>query len=311
MHDFDKRRFDNIDTYLAASLLNLYYPWIIKSIYLIPSRILAFLIPEMKEIDDGREEIAEEVEAIRSGQNKLHETSGHRTIFHCLLQSNLPPQEKARNRLRDEALSVVSAGFITTAFVCKCITYHVMANPDVHEKLLQELKSAMPVRQEVPPLSDLEKLPYLGAVIHEGLRISDVIIHRLQRILSNKTLNYKGNLIPPGTILGMSTTLFHGNENVFPDPGVFKPERWLVSEVERQRLQKHLISFSRGTRACIGINLAWAELYLVMAIIFRRFEFDIAGVSRERDIDVDRDLVLPVNKKESKGVIVKVHRVQD
>lgn len=55
-----------------------------------------------------------QVEEIRSGNDKSYEESGHATIFHSLLESNLPESEKSRERLRDEAFSLVTAGSLTT-----------------------------------------------------------------------------------------------------------------------------------------------------------------------------------------------------
>lgn len=55
--------------------------------------------------------------------------------------------------------------------------------------------------------------------------------------------------------------------DVFPAPGEFVPERF----VEEPRLERFLLAFSRGSRRCVGMNLAYAELYLAVARIFRRF----------------------------------------
>ncbi|KAL9092259.1 MAG: hypothetical protein Q9165_004433 [Trypethelium subeluteriae] len=304
--DFDKRSFDNIDSFVDTSLINIYYPWLMTWIYKIPEPWLKVIMPAMKEIVDERESLASQIEAIRSGKDTAAATSGHKTILHDLLASALPPQEKGRNRLRDEAFSLVTAGSSTTAYSLKCISYHIQANPIVHQKLLNELKTVMPRRTDVPRLADLEKLPYLSAVIYEGLRIVHPVTHRNMRYFPQKTLIYNDIPIPPGTIVAMSSVLLHENPEVFPEPRAFKPERWLGPEEVRQKLQRHFVAFSRGTRGCLGMNLAWAELFLILAMVFRRFEFDLRQVDRKRDVDVDRDMILPVPKKESKGVIVGV-----
>jgi cytochrome P450 len=58
--------------------------------------------------------------------------------------------------------------------------------------------------------------------------------------------------------------------DIFPDPKTFKPERWLEPGA-RQKLEPYLVTFGKGTRACVGINLAYAELYTVIATLLRRF----------------------------------------
>jgi cytochrome P450 len=57
---------------------------------------------------------------------------------------------------------------------------------------------------------------------------------------------------------------------IFPDPKTFKPERWLEPGA-REKLDPYLVTFGKGSRACVGINLAYAELYTVIATLLRRF----------------------------------------
>lgn len=61
-----------------------------------------------------------------------------------------------------------------------------------------------------------------------------------------------GVLVPRGTPMSMSAMLMHHNEEVFPQPLVFRPERWLDAG-ERRRAERFLVNFSRGTRACVGV----------------------------------------------------------
>lgn len=189
----------------------------------------------------------------------------------------------------------------------KCLSYHVAANPHVQAKLLQDLKTVMPHPDSTAELRKLESLQYLTAVLQEGLRLAVPVSHRIVRIFQKKTLIYDGKVIPPGTAVGMTPFLIHQDEDIFPEPHMFRPERWLGDE----NLHRYLLAFSRGPRSCTGINLAWAELYLVIAKIFRQFNFDISGVVRERDIDIARDVLLGVPRADSHGVHVKICIVED
>lgn len=64
----------------------------------------------------------------------------------------------------------------------------------------------------------------------------------------------------------------HFNPELFPSPQEFRPERWL----DNPGLDNWLVSFSRGPRSCLGINLAWMELRLSFAYVFRRFDMELA-----------------------------------
>ena len=186
----------------------------------------------------------------------------------------------------------------------KTTTYHIMANPNVRMKLFEELKTVMPSSRDRPELQKVEKLPYLTAIILEGLRITHGVAHRIMRAFPNKALKYGELEVPSGTIVSMTSLLIHENAAIFSEPKVFRPERWLHGN--QDRLQRHLVPFSRGTRGCLGINLAWAEMYLTLASIFRRFNFDLSEVVRERDIDCVRDCITAAPAFDSKGIIVRV-----
>lgn len=65
------------------------------------------------------------------------------------------------------------------------------------------------------------------------------------------------------------------------------------------------MSFSKGTRACLGINLAYAELFLTLASMFRRFDLELYKTSIE-DVMLVRDMFMPAPRIESKGVRIIV-----
>ncbi|KAF2624983.1 cytochrome P450, partial [Macroventuria anomochaeta] len=99
---------------------------------------------------------------------------------------------------------------------------------------------------------------------------------RLSRSHPNNSLVYtdepsgKMYTIPPGTPVGYSSYFLHRDPTIFPEPDEFRPERWLnISPLERQKLKAHANSFGRGTRQCMGVRLAYAELYLTLGHMFR------------------------------------------
>ena len=73
----------------------------------------------------------------------------------------MPESEKTTDRLSQEAMVVVVAGMESTAQTLASITYHLMANPPVLERLQEELKTVMPDPNELPSANKLDALPYL------------------------------------------------------------------------------------------------------------------------------------------------------
>lgn len=106
----------------------------------------------------------------------------------------------------------------------------------------------------------------------------------------------------------------HHDETIFPDSHTYNPQRFL----DNPRLDKYLVSFTKGTRQCIGINVAYAELYTCLGTIFRRY----GGPEREAgpegrlelfettkdDVVMVGDNFIPSLKKGTKGIRVLVKK---
>ena len=99
-----------------------------------------------------------------------------------------------------------------------------------------------------------------------------------------------------------SAYLHHTNSDVFPDPFTFNPQRWL----DNPGLTRYLFAFGRGSRMCLGMNLAMAEVYMTLAYVFRRFEFELHDTIASRDVEIARDSFIGMFDGKSKGITVKV-----
>lgn len=230
--------------------------------------------------------------------------SEHPTVFHELLQSDLPEEEKSLKRFTEEGQTVIAAGQTTTAHFLNTTTFLILSSPHVLQKLKTELFKAIPDPAKLPSVQSLEQLPYLSAVITEGFRRSYGTVTRLQRISPDAPLEYNGYVIPAGTPMGMTAIFIHDDPKHFPEPEKFKPERWLDPEA-RNRLEKYIVNFGRGTRSCLGINLAHAEIHLTLAALFRRFDMQTYETTWA-DIEVAHDNFIPAPRKGSPGLRVKI-----
>lgn len=235
--------------------------------------------------------------------------SSHVTIFHEILNDpNLPPDQKTESRMMAEAESLVGAGTLTSAHMLALTSYFVLANPSILKNLLAELETAMPDPTSTPSQQVFESLPYLNAVMDEGFRMSYGSMHRLSRSHPKQALQFHDWTIPPGTPVGFSNYMLHNDPRTFPQPREFKPERWLDIELsERQRLRSYLNNFGRGTRQCVGMRLAYAELYLTLGYLFRRLghRLQLYETEYERDIEYVQDYFIPAQSKHSRGCCVR------
>ncbi len=267
--------------------------------------------------------LEKEIIEIKAQSLSTDQSLAHSVIFHQILQSNLPDSDKTVSHLSEEALAIIGAGTTTSARVLSVATYHLIANSRILTKLKAELKSAIPDPHASIPIEVLENLPYLVAVVQEALRLGDGVSTRLQRVSPEKPTLFidrsgsgKEYLIPPQTPVGMTSVLIHHDESIFRDARSFIPERW----IENPRLSRFLVAFSKGSRQCLGINLAYAEIYLCLAAIFRRFgsggEDGVRGDDDEgvlnlfetnlKDVEIAADLFTPATVAGSKGVRIKV-----
>jgi cytochrome P450 len=186
-----------------------------------------------------------------NGEIEELEQRDHPTIFHELLQSDLPPQEKEVQRLGDEAQTILGAGLQATAWALTVAAFHILNNTNILKRLHHKLKEAIPGPHDELDWQRLEKLPYLTACIQEVLRFSYGVTARHPRVSSQATIQYKEWSIPPGTPASMSTIDIHHDEKIFPDSHKYIPERWLGNP---QTLNRFLVSFGKDARSCLGIK---------------------------------------------------------
>lgn len=247
----------------------------------------------------------------------------HPTIFHDLLSSKLPPSELTLSRLAEEGLTLIGAGTVTTSHTLATTVFNLLSAPAKLSRLRSELATLNNSTEpsNPPNWTQLEHLPYLSAVVSEGLRLSYGVSHRLQRVSPDTALRYGDWVIPAGTPVSMTQMFIHNDAGIFESPEVFVPERWLPSSAsgdsgagtvdkDPSHLRRFLVPFSRGTRSCVGMNLAYAEIFLALGALFRPVgaggvELELFETDRS-DVEVVHDFFNPSPRLDSKGVRVLV-----
>ncbi|KAL7622978.1 hypothetical protein AAE478_006657 [Parahypoxylon ruwenzoriense] len=242
--------------------------WLATLLTSIPPKIMTTLVPKIGVFSGFVEGLAAQIEEVQ----KAKDLPEGKTIFHEIIRSDIPESEKEIRRLTDEAMVIVIAGSETTASTLAAIMYHLLADRHLFARLRAELDPVMPDRNELPVASKLDGLPLLNAIIQEAIRLYPGATHRQDRTCPDEDLAYeapngKTYVIPAGSAVGMAAPILNRNPDLYDQPDVFRPDRYL----ENPKLLKYQMSFSRGTRQCIGINLAYQELQTFTAGIFRRY----------------------------------------
>ena len=219
----------------------------------------------------------------------------------------IPESDKTVDRITQESRTLVGAGSETTGSSLEAIVYHVLANPKIHKLLKDELANAASDSSAMDePLTKydiVQRLPYLTAVINEGLRLGTAVSGRLARLNPRQPYIYQSYTLTPGTVISMSIRDNHSDESIFPEPLSFKPERWLVQGEELKRLEKYFSPFGRGSRSCIGKELAVMNLYLTTANFFHTFNAELYHTTH-KDIAMEHGFFAPFPTLDSKGLRV-------
>jgi cytochrome P450 len=176
--------------------------------------------------------------------------------------------QMTEKQLRDETMTLFVAGHETTALTLSWTWYLLGENPAAETRLHEELGNVLGGRPA--EVSDLERLPYLHAVVLESLRLFPPA-YMLAR-MNMEPVRFGEYEIPPKTTLLSSQWILHRDARFFADPERFLPERWLGG-LEQQLPPGAYFPFGDGPRRCIGQGFAMLESALVIAAIAQKYRF--------------------------------------
>lgn len=172
------------------------FPWFLPVMNSIPDWITEWLQPAAKPLLKFRRDQWAIIGRTMHGE-ELKSNDAKTTIFHEILSSKLPPEDKTQKRLAEEAQIVVGGGVETTAFALSIAAFHIINTPEIYERLHRELVQAFPNRTTLD-LHSLEQMPFLKACIMEALRLSYGLSARNPRT-RRSPLQYGEWVIPAGT----------------------------------------------------------------------------------------------------------------
>jgi len=162
--------------------------------------------------------------------------------------------------IRDQLLTLLLAGHETTAITLAWVLDYVLRRPELLRRLHAEIAG-------VTDPDALAKLPLLGAVIDETMRIAPIVtdVARIPKIPFELE---PGMVVPAGTPIMVMIEGIHRDESIYPDARTYRPERFL----ERRFSPTEFLPFGGGSRRCLGAAFSEHEGRIFLATLLERVE---------------------------------------
>ncbi|KAI1153642.1 cytochrome P450 [Nemania diffusa] len=164
----------------------------------------------------------------------------------------------------------MTAGTETTASLLSGTTYYLLQNPAKMKILVDEVRGRFKSNEEIT-LEALGHLKYLNACIREGLRVYPPVPSAIPREIAEGGNVVMGKWLPAGTRVSVHQTATYRSPANFKNPDEFVPERWLGDPIYKDDIRESHQPFSIGTRNCLGMNMAWHEMRLLLAKLIFNF----------------------------------------
>ncbi|CAL1280345.1 unnamed protein product [Larinioides sclopetarius] len=182
-----------------------------------------------------------------------------------------PKKALTNDELVAQCVIFFLAGFETTASTLAFASYHLALNPDIQEKLVEELDEAVRRGNGELTYESIQSMKYLDNVISETLRINSPAV-RLERIAGEDyKLGDTGIVIPKGTTVTVPIYAMHRDPEFFPDPEKFDPDRFSPEE-RAKRNPYTFMPFGAGPRNCVGMRFALVEAKVCLAHVLSHFQ---------------------------------------
>lgn len=211
--------------------------------------------------------IAEYRHSQRSGQNLMNELIEAR--------DELTGEALSDQEIRDQILTLLIAGYETTASAMTWFWYLLAQHPEVEQKLRQEIATTL--GNTAPTYQDLPRLTYTKMVIQEVLRLYPPIwIFARSPLQRDRLGDYE---LPAPTIAYISPLVIHRHPGFWESPDEFRPERFDPA-LEQPYPELAYIPFGSGARSCIGRNFAMMMMQLIIPKILQDYHFQLVPNQR-------------------------------
>jgi cytochrome P450 len=223
----------------------------------------------------GRERVEGFLRAAVAARRRTPAPDAPRDFIDAMLESR-DPQGKS---FSDAAIASDLLGYMfgttanTPAAATMCLA-HILQSQPLLTRVRRELDDVRTAHGDVLDAAALKKLTLLAACLNETLRMYAPGIHLRMLRRETKVGSY---LLPKDALVAVSPYVLHHDDNVYTDPHLFDPDRFLDGPRLPASKPKalHFVPFGRGLHACIGRTLAHSEVLLTLARILSSYDVEL------------------------------------
>ena len=192
----------------------------------------------------------------------------YRAIERQRMENSTVSQEELATIMK----SIFVASVDTTSSILAWNLLHISMNPEVQEKLYEELINGLEDGRVNESISKKASFPYLHAIVRESHRMTAPSIGGLRKETAEE-VEIHGVKMPKGSMFVLDTYSVGVDPDIVDDPFVFKPERWFDDAVEARKGTPaevldhpfYKAPFSQGSRRCPGSRVAANEVLILLA----------------------------------------------
>lgn len=188
-----------------------------------------------------------------------------------LAQDEETGERMSDTQLRDEVLTLLLAGYETTAVALTWTWFLLAQHPAVEHRLHQELAEVLGGR--IPTIGDLPRLAYTRMVVDETLRLYPPAWYFGRKAIDADEIG--GYHLPAHATFYISPYTMHRHPGFWEHPETFDPERF-TPERSADRPRYAYLPFGGGPRQCIGNNFALTEAHLILATLAQHYKLQLA-----------------------------------
>jgi len=195
--------------------------------------------------------------------------------------------------LLDELITLIVAGFETSANTLNWAWYLLASHPEVEAKLIAESKRCFPSAAAVSD-ERAAAMQYSQQVLEETLRLYPPVWLFTRRAREDDQLAAFD--VPPGTDIYLSPYLLHRTEHYWPEPDRFNPERFAVAD--KAKKEQAFFPFSLGPRRCLGEYFSFLEMKIHLGLLCPRFRMSLVN-------EDEPGLELGINLRSARDIMLR------